>query len=199
MKKYATWISLLVLPFLLFMIYTSMQVPKQSDKHLSSGPQIPDDIYVIIEISAQSTPVKYEMDKKTGLLFVDRFINTELRYPANYGYIPNTLSGDGDPTDVVVVTPYPVISGAVVRARPIALLKMTDEAGTDTKIIAVPIDKVYPDYSHIQSKDDLDPKLIHEIEYFFQNYKNAEPGKWVKTDGWDDADAAKKEILESIK
>lgn len=158
-----------------------------------------DDVYVIIEISAHSDPVKYEMDKKTDRLFVDRFIESTLRYPVNYGFIPNTLSEDGDPVDVLVITPYPVISGAAIHIRPIALLKMEDEAGLDNKILSVPVSDITTQYDHIKTIDDIDPVLIKQIEDFFINYKKSELNKWVKVQGWEDAKAAQREIIKSIK
>jgi len=138
------------------------------------------------------------MDKQSGVLFVDRFIDTDLHYPVNYGYIPHTLSGDGDPADILVIAPYPLMSGTVVRVRPIALLMMEDDAGQDAKILAVPVDKLSARYSKIHSKEDLDQNTLEQIEYFFENYKKSEPGKWVKLNGWKDAQAARKEILESV-
>lgn len=153
---------------------------------------------VIIEIPANSGPVKYEMDKNTGRLIVDRFLSPNLSYPVNYGYIPNTLSNDGDPTDVIIITPYPVISGASLRVRPIAILQMEDEAGLDNKILAIPTNELYQPYDAIKSKDDVDAAIIKKIEHFFASYKNAEPNKWSKIHGWQDAEAAKQEILESL-
>ena len=165
---------------------------------IPTGKNIPDDVYVIIEIPAHSDPIKYEVDKKSGALFVDRFIATGMRYPCNYGYIPHTLSDDGDPADVLVVTPFPVLSGSVVRVRPIGILKMEDESGHDSKILAVPVDKLSRHYAHVNSKDDLDDITIAQIEHFFEHYKKLEPGKWVKINGWGNVDDARKEILDSI-
>lgn len=165
---------------------------------IPTGKSVPDDVYVIIEIPAHSDPIKYEVDKKSGALFVDRFIATGMRYPCNYGYIPHTLSDDGDPADVLVVTPFPVLSGSVVRVRPIGILKMEDESGHDSKILAVPVDKLSRHYAHVNSKDDLDDITIAQIEHFFEHYKKLEPGKWVKIHGWGNVDDARKEILDSI-
>ncbi|MFT5217947.1 MAG: inorganic pyrophosphatase [Planctomycetota bacterium] len=165
---------------------------------VSSGKNVPNDINVIIEIPSHSDPVKYEVDKETGALFVDRFMGTAMHYPCNYGYIPQTLSEDGDPADVLVVTPIPVISGSVIRVRPLGMLEMTDEAGKDGKIIGVPVDKLSNLYSHMNSVRDLPKSLLDSIAHFFDHYKDLEPGKWVKIDGWVDADDAKREILESI-
>jgi inorganic pyrophosphatase len=165
---------------------------------VSSGTNIPDDINVIIEIPSHSDPVKYEVDKETGAMFVDRFMGTSMHYPCNYGYIPQTLSEDGDPADVLVVTPIPVISGSVVRVRPLGMLCMTDESGKDSKIIAVPIDKLSSLYSGMNSVNDLPRSLLDSISHFFDHYKDLEAGKWVEIDGWVDTDAAKQEILDSI-
>jgi len=166
---------------------------------VSRGKDVPNDINVIIEIPSHSDPIKYEVDKETGAMFVDRFMGTAMHYPCNYGYIPKTLSEDGDPADVLVVTPIPVISGAVIRARPLGMLRMTDEAGTDAKIIAVPIDKLSGLYTHMRSVRDLPKPLLDSISHFFDHYKDLEPGKWVNIDGWVDIDDAKREILDSIK
>jgi inorganic pyrophosphatase len=165
---------------------------------VSSGKNVPNDINVIIEIPSHSDPVKYEVDKETGAMFVDRFMGTAMHYPCNYGYIPQTLSEDGDPADVLVVTPIPVISGSVIRCRPLGMLCMTDEAGKDAKIIAVPVDKLSSLYSDMNSVRDLPRSLLDSISHFFDHYKDLEPGKWVKIDGWVDTEEAKQEILDSI-
>jgi len=162
------------------------------------GEDAPNEVNVIIEIPAHSDPVKYELDKDTGAMFVDRFMSTAMHYPCNYGYIPQTLSEDGDPADVLVVTPIPVISGSVIRVRPLGMLEMTDEAGKDSKIIAVPVDKLSSLYSDMNSVRDLPRSLLDSIAHFFDHYKDLEPGKWVKIDGWVDAEDAKQEILSSI-
>lgn len=166
-------------------------------KTISSGKDLPNDINVVIEIPANSPPVKYEVDKDSGALFVDRFMSTAMFYPANYGYIPQTLSEDGDPVDVLVVTPIPLLAGSVIRCRPVGVLKMTDEAGPDAKLIAVPVSKLSKEYENVHSIDDLSQGLIKAIEHFFEHYKDLEPEKWVKVDGWADADAAKQEIIAS--
>lgn len=163
-----------------------------------SGENVPDDINVIIEIPAHSDPVKYEVDKSTGAMFVDRFMNSSMHYPCNYGYIPHTLSEDGDPVDVLVVTPVPLISGSVIQCRPISVLNMTDESGPDAKILAVPIDRLSTQYRHIETLDELPPDLPASIAHFFDHYKDLEPNKWVRIDGWDGIDAAREEILSSI-
>lgn len=162
------------------------------------GKDVPNDLNVIIEIPANMDPIKYEIDKDSDALFVDRFIGTGMRYPANYGYIPHTLSEDGDPLDVLVITPYPVVPGAVIRCRPIGKLNMEDEAGIDTKLIAVPHDKLTPLYKHIQEVTDLPELLLGQIKHFFENYKALEAGKWVKVTGWEGSAAAKADVLKAI-
>jgi inorganic pyrophosphatase len=162
---------------------------------VNSGRNPPDDINVIIEIPAQSDPVKYEVSKSTGAMFVDRFMATAMYYPCNYGYIPHTLSEDGDPVDVLVVAPHALISGSVIRSRPVGMLRMTDESGPDQKIIAVPVDKLTPIYKHVQDVNDLPPHLLAQISHFFEHYKDLEAGKWVKVEGWANRDDARKEIM----
>ncbi|NOX09078.1 MAG: inorganic diphosphatase [Gammaproteobacteria bacterium] len=166
---------------------------------VESGTNVPDDVNVIIEIPAHSDPVKYEVDKKTGAMFVDRFMNTAMHYPCNYGYIPHTLSPDGDPADVLVVTPVPLISGSVIQCRPVGVLKMTDESGEDGKILAVPIDKLCISFRAVKGIKDMPQLLLDQIAHFFEHYKDLEAGKWVKIEGWFDVEEAKKEILDSIK
>jgi len=163
------------------------------------GSNAPDDINVVIEIPANSQPIKYEIDKESQALFVDRFMATPMFYPANYGYIPNTLSDDGDALDVLVVTPYTLVPGCVIRCRPVGILNMSDEAGQDSKLLAVPHSKLSVLYDHVKEASDLPPLLIQQIEHFFENYKDLEKGKWVKVDGWANAEAAKAEIMKSIK
>ena len=165
---------------------------------LSAGQKLPDDINVIIEIPARSQPIKYEVDKKTGLVSVDRFLGTSMSYPCDYGFIPSTLSEDGDPTDVLVVTPYSLFPGVSIRCRPIGMLRMTDESGKDTKVLAVPVTKLTPIYQHIQKPEDLGPELLAQIKHFFEHYKDLEKGKWVKVDGWEDLAAAREEIMNSV-
>ncbi len=169
-----------------------------SYNQIPAGKDVPNDIYVVIEIPANHAPIKYEIDKDADALFVDRFVGTAMFYPANYGYIPNTLSEDGDALDVLVVTPYPVVPGAVIRCRPVGKLKMEDEAGMDAKLIAVPHDKLTPLYKHVKEYTDLPELLLKQIEHFFAHYKDLEPGKWVKITGWEGSDVAKEEILKSI-
>jgi inorganic pyrophosphatase len=152
------------------------------------------DVNVIIEIPMHSDPIKYEVDKATGALFVDRFVSTSMHYPCNYGYIPQTLSEDGDPVDVLVVTPFALVPGVVVRCRPIGLLKMTDEAGRDVKLLAVPIEKLTPLYRQVRSAQDLPELTLAQVEHFFAHYKELEPGKWVKVEGWGSPEEACREI-----
>lgn len=166
--------------------------------HVDCGKKVPDEINVIIEIPLQSDPVKYEVNKESGALFVDRFLTTAMYYPCNYGYIPHTLSEDGDPVDVLVITPFPLISGSVIRCRPIGMLQMTDESGPDAKLLAVPIDKLSSLYSDIHSYKDVSSHLLETISHFFEHYKDLEREKWVKIKGWADAQEAKDEILKSI-
>lgn len=165
---------------------------------VSSGKNIPDDINVIIEIPAFSDPVKYEVDKDTGILFVDRFMGTSMRYPSNYGYIPHSLSEDGDPVDVLVIASAPILSGAVVRCRPIGMLKMKDESGPDAKILAVPVKQLTPFYKKVKTYKDISEVKLAEIHHFFQHYKDLEDEKWVRIEGWRGPAEARQEILESI-
>ncbi|MDM8546697.1 inorganic diphosphatase [Candidatus Venteria ishoeyi] len=165
---------------------------------VSPGKLVPEEVNVIIEIPAHSDPVKYEVDHDTGAMYVDRFMNAAMHYPCNYGYIPHTLSEDGDPVDVLVLTPIPVISGSVITCRPLAVLKMTDESGPDAKILAVPIDKVCTDYRGVKTIDDLPETLLKRIAHFFNHYKDIENNKWVEIQGWDGLDVAKQEILASL-
>lgn len=164
---------------------------------VSSGHDVPNDVHVIIEIPMDSLPVKYEVNKESGALFVDRFLSTSMVYPTNYGYIPQTLSEDGDPVDVMVLTPVPVVAGSVVRCRIIGMMKMSDEAGVDMKILAVPVSKLCKDYDHIHEHTDLPISLLSKIEHFFTHYKDLESGKWTKVDGWSDRHVAMQEIVNS--
>jgi len=170
-----------------------------SYKAVPIGDNPPEEINVIIENSVSGDPVKYEMDKKTGRMFVDRFLSVAMRYPGNYGFIPHTLSQDGDPVDVLVITKNPVMPGAVIAARPVGVLLMEDENGIDEKIIAVPVQRMYSDFDHIKNYTDL-PKLHRrEITHFFEHYKDLEDKKWTKIEGWGDIEQAKKLIIEGIK
>ncbi len=165
---------------------------------VDSGKDVPNNVNVIIEIPAHSDPVKYEVDKDSGAVFVDRFMATAMFYPCNYGYVPHTLSEDGDPVDVLVVTPHALISGSVIRVRPVGVLKMTDESGVDAKVLAVPVTKLTDRYAHINDIEDMPKQLLNQISHFFEHYKDLEEGKWVKVDGWGNAEDAKNEILASI-
>ncbi|CUX97395.1 inorganic diphosphatase [Candidatus Hoaglandella endobia] len=163
-----------------------------------AGKDLPEDIYVITEIPANANPIKYEINKESGALFVDRFMSTAMFYPCNYGYINQTLSSDGDPVDVLVPTRYPLQPSSVVRCRPLGVLNMTDESGEDAKLIAVPHTKLSNEYDHIQDIYDLPPLLRAQITHFFERYKDLEAGKWVKVNGWKNAEAAKAIIMSSF-
>jgi len=165
---------------------------------VDAGKNAPEEVNVIIEIPINGEPVKYELDKETGAMFVDRFLNTSMRYPCNYGYIPRTLADDVDPVDVIIATPMPLIHGSVIRCRPIGLLDMTDEAGEDGKVMVVPIDSVSKFEAGIDSYSDVQPAQLDQITHFFEHYKDLEPNKWVRINGWCDAQAAKDEINASI-
>jgi inorganic pyrophosphatase len=161
---------------------------------VSPGEDAPNTFNVVIEIPMNADPVKYEVDKATGAIFVDRFMSTSMHYPTNYGYVPQTLSGDGDPVDVLVITPVPLI----VLCRPIGILKMEDEAGIDGKVLAVPIDKILSIYTQWQKPEDLNPMRLKTISHFFEHYKDLEEGKWVKILGWEGPDAARQEVAEGV-
>jgi len=165
---------------------------------IAAGRDVPHDINVVIEIP-QGSGVKYEIDKESGALVVDRVVFTPMTYPAAYGFIPNTLADDGDPADALVLIPVAVVPGAVIRARPIGLLKMEDEAGQDEKIVCVPHDKVHPQYTDITEIDQLPAITRDTIKHFFEHYKDLEKGKWVKITGWANREAAEAAILESQK
>ena len=166
--------------------------------NVSAGKDVPHDFNVIIEIPMNADPIKYEVDKETGTLYVDRFMGTAMHYPCNYGYVPRTISDDGDPVDVLVITPFPLVHGVVVRCRALGVLKMTDEAGGDAKLLAVPIDKILPWYKHWKTVDDINPERLAQIQHFFEHYKDLEVGKWVKVDAWGGPADAEKEILLGI-
>lgn len=165
---------------------------------VSPGKNAPEQFNVIIEIPMNADPIKYEVDKDSGALFVDRFMTTAMHYPCNYGYVPQTLSDDGDPVDVLVITPFPLSPGVVVTCRPIGVLKMEDEAGGDAKLLAVPIDKILPIYTHWQKPEDINQMRLKAIQHFFEHYKDLEAGKWVKVQGWEGPEAAKEEIRSGI-
>ncbi|HEX8787948.1 MAG TPA: inorganic diphosphatase [Telluria sp.] len=167
--------------------------------NVTAGRDVPNDFNVVIEIPMNGDPVKYEVDKESGAIFVDRFMGTAMHYPCNYGYVPNTIADDGDPCDVLVITPFPLIPGVVVRCRAIGVLKMTDEAGGDSKVLAVPVEKLLPLYSNIKSVEDVSDLTLRQIQHFFEHYKDLEKGKWVKVEGWEGTESAKAEIVNGVK
>jgi inorganic pyrophosphatase len=167
--------------------------------NVNAGRDVPNDFNVVIEIPMNADPVKYEVDKESGAIFVDRFMGTAMHYPCNYGYIPDTVADDGDPCDVLVITPFALIPGVVVRCRVLGVLKMTDEAGGDSKILAVPVEKLLPLYSNLQKVEDVPELTLRQIQHFFEHYKDLEAGKWVKVDGWEGPESAKQEILNGVK
>jgi inorganic pyrophosphatase len=162
------------------------------------GNNPPDDVNVIIEVPIGGEPIKYEMDKAAGTLVVDRFLHTPMRYPGNYGFVPHTLSEDGDPIDVLIANTRPIVPGAVINVRPVGVLKMQDEAGGDEKVIAVPVPKLTKRYAHVFEHTDLPDITLQQIRHFFEHYKDLEPGKWVKVLGWGNAAEAKTMIAEAI-
>ena len=165
---------------------------------IAVGKDAPNDVNVVIENTAGGVPVKYEIDKDSGALFVDRFVHTPMFYPANYGFVPQTLGGDGDPVDVLVYSQHAIMPGAVINARPVGVLVMEDDGGQDEKILAVPVSKTHPMFDHVKDYNDLPQILLDEIEHFFTHYKDLEKGKWVKMKGWEDAERAKELIQEGI-
>jgi inorganic pyrophosphatase len=165
---------------------------------IAIGHNPPEDVNVIIEVPIGGEPIKYEMDKAAGTLVVDRFLHTPMRYPGNYGFVPHTLSDDGDPIDVLVANTRPIFPGAVINVRPIGVLQMQDDAGGDEKIIAVPVPRLTKRYSHVTNYTDLPEITIQQIQHFFQHYKDLEPNKWVKLIGWADAANARQLIVEAI-
>jgi len=165
---------------------------------ISVGPNPPDEVHAVIEIPAGGAPIKYELDKESGALFVDRFLHTPMFYPANYGFIPNTLGDDGDPLDIMVITPFPLVPGCVVTCRAVGVLEMADDKGLDEKILAVPVDSVYPIYCDVKSHSDLPSLVTEQIEHFFTRYKDLEKGKWVKMQGWAGPERARELILKAI-
>ena len=165
---------------------------------IAIGHNPPDDVNVIIEVPIGGEPIKYEMDKAAGTLVVDRFLHTPMRYPGNYGFVPHTLSQDGDPIDVLVANTRPIVPGAVINVRPIGVLKMEDNAGGDEKIIAVPMPKLTKRYAHVMNYIELPEITLAQIQHFFAHYKDLEPGKWVKVIGWGDADEARRMIADAI-
>ena len=170
-----------------------------SYRQVPAGKDLPNDIYVVIEIPANSDPVKYEIDKNYDTLLVDRFMASPMFYPANYGYINDTLADDGDALDVLVLTPYPVVPGSVIRSRPVGVLNMTDEAGEDAKLIAVPHEKLTQAYNNVHDIQDVPELMRNQIKEFFENYKNLEQGKWVKVENWEGAESARAKVLAAAK
>ena len=162
------------------------------------GKNPPEDVNVIVEVAIGGEPIKYEMDKEAGTLVVDRFLYTPMRYPGNYGFVPHTLSEDGDPIDVLIANTRPIVPGAVINVRPVGVFKMIDDGGGDEKIIAVPVPKLTRRYEHITNYTQLPPITLEQIQHFFEHYKDLEPGKWVKVLGWGDAEEAKRLIEEAI-
>lgn len=165
---------------------------------VAAGKNLPDDFNVVIEIPMNGAPIKYEVDKDSGAIFVDRFMSTAMHYPCNYGYIPQTLSDDGDPVDVLVITPFPLMPGVVVRCRTLGMLRMSDEAGFDAKLVAVPVEKLSSLYKTVHSVQDLPTLTLAQIAHFFEHYKDLEPGKWVKVEDWVGVDEAKAEIMAGV-
>ncbi|WP_334128758.1 inorganic diphosphatase [Sneathiella sp.] len=165
---------------------------------IPAGKNVPWDVNVVIEIPIGSVPVKYEVDKESGAMFVDRFLHTAMFYPCNYGFIPQTLADDGDPVDMLVTGPTPVIPGAVIRARPVGVLIMEDEAGQDEKILGVPVDALHPYYSNINNYSDLRGILLDQISHFFEHYKDLEADKWVRITRWGDAEEAAEIIRKAM-
>jgi inorganic pyrophosphatase len=162
------------------------------------GTNPPEDVNVVVEVGVGGEPIKYEMNKAAGTLFVDRFLHTPMRYPGNYGFVPHTLSADGDPIDVLVANTRPIVPGAVINVRPVGVLKMEDDAGGDEKIIAVPTPKLTKRYLHVMNYTDLPEITLEQIQHFFEHYKDLEPGKWVKIAGWGDAAEARQLIVDAI-
>ncbi|HVI87261.1 MAG TPA: inorganic diphosphatase [Dongiaceae bacterium] len=165
---------------------------------IAIGKNPPEDVNVIVEVQIGGEPIKYELDKDAGALVVDRFLYTPMRYPGNYGFVPHTLSDDGDPIDVLIANTRPIVPGAIINVRPIGVLKMEDEAGGDEKILAVPSPKLTQRYAKVKNYSDLPEITLHQIEHFFTHYKDLESGKWVKMVGWGDADEAKQLIVAAI-
>jgi inorganic pyrophosphatase len=167
-------------------------------RNITPGRNPPKDIHAVIEIPHGGVPVKYEIDKASGALFVDRFLHTAMFYPGNYGFVPHTLSGDGDPCDVIVVAQAPVVPGAVIRCRPVGALIMEDQAGEDEKILAVPVDALHPFYAGIANYRDLPPIMCEQIAHFFRHYKDLEKGKWTTIGHWVDTAEAERLVMEGI-
>lgn len=168
-------------------------------RFIPPGQNAPYEVNAFVEIPQGGLPVKYELDERSGALFVDRFLHTSMLYPSNYGFIPNTLADDGDPLDILVVTPMPVVAGCVIRARPVGVLLMSDEKGVDEKILGVPVDELNPFYSDVETHADLPPLLVQQITHFFTHYKDLEPGKSASVGEWATLEAAHECIMQSIR
>ena len=169
-----------------------------SINNVTAGDRLPEEFNVIIEIPMNADPIKYEVDKDSGALFVDRFVMTAMHYPANYGYVPQTISEDDDPVDVLVHTPFPLLPGVVVRCRALGLLRMEDESGGDAKVLAVATDDICPLFAYWKSIADVPEMRLKQIQHFFEHYKDLEPGKWVRVVGWAGVDAAHREIMGGV-
>ncbi len=165
---------------------------------VSTGANPPHEVNVVVEVPLGGEPIKYELDKASGAMFVDRFLYTAMRYPGNYGFSPHTLSEDGDPCDVLVANTRPIAPGAIMAVRPVGVLRMKDEAGGDEKIVAVPVSRLTRRYENVLNYPDLGEMTWRRIEHFFVHYKDLEPGKWSETAGWGDADEARRLILEAV-
>jgi inorganic pyrophosphatase len=179
-------------------VFPPLHETTMSLHNVTPGAKAPDEFNVIIEIPMNADPIKYEVDEDSGALFVDRFMATSMHYPCNYGYIPQTLADDGDPVDVLVITPVPLIPGVVCACRPLGMLKMDDEAGGDNKLVAVPTSKILSIYSQWNDVKDLNPMRLKTIQHFFEHYKDLEEGKWVKVLGWEGPEGAKAEVVAGI-
>ena len=188
-----------VIPTVNIRVTPNIDPLRMSLHNVTPGANAPEQFHVIIEIPMNANPIKYEVDKESGAMFVDRFMSTAMHYPCNYGYIPQTLADDGDPVDVLVITPFPLAPGVVVKCRPLGVLKMDDEAGGDAKLLAVPINKILSIYSHWHKPEDLNPLRLKTIQHFFEHYKDLEEGKWVNVKGWEGPESAMAEVTQGIK
>ena len=188
-----------VIPTVNIRVTPNIDPLRMSLHNVTPGANAPEQFHVIIEIPMNANPIKYEVDKESGAMFVDRFMSTAMHYPCNYGYIPQTLADDGDPVDVLVITPFPLAPGVVVKCRPLGVLKMDDEAGGDAKLLAVPINKILSIYSHWHKPEDLNPLRLKTIQHFFEHYKDLEEGKWVSVKGWEGPESAMAEVTQGIK
>ncbi len=165
---------------------------------VATGRNVPEEINVIVEIPKDAEPIKYEVDKESGEIAVDRILSTPMRYPCNYGYVPRTLGGDGDPLDALVILPLPLVTGCIVRCHPVGMLRMVDESGADEKLLVIPSPKIFPNYSHIENIAQVPAHWLERIGHFFEHYKDLEKAKWVKIEGWQGADRARQVIVEGV-